>query len=270
MAITRTMERITDNQIGHMTISNNDQTGAWDLVDYNSISNKLTFIHEKLIENPNSDISKRLILSSYLFARLSIQTYVNIHENEYKLVMKYLDSVNFNIIDSDILEMLINSNYRFTKIKDIIKTFKNIKEYDFNVLTGNNIKEILNVLRNDNVFVGLGFIKISFTLEMLGFNVGCLDTHIFQLLKKTNKIVNKYSKIKRNGKRFKIYTNAKSIGQDLNVYMDNLNKLKEFPEYGKFNNLALTQWYLWNKKMQTNYDHNVYFELVNKTILEGN
>ena len=237
-------------------------------IDYNKIGQNLNTINRFIVDNPNSNISKKLILSSYLFARLSIRTLVSIHEKDFKIVSLYLKDFNYDIINEEILELIIGKQLRNSKINDIIPTFKTIKRYNFNVLSGKNIKEIITQLRNDNVFHGLGFVKIAFVIEMLGFNAGCLDSHMIELLNSKKLLINRYSKVKRNGKRYKIYTNGSNIGQSLSLYLDNLNQLMKFPEYKKYNNIALTQWELWNNIMNKKNTHEVYFDVV-KDIMDG-
>lgn len=153
---------------------------------YNRIKNRLARVNETY-KSSNLLRKKEMLLDSYAFAVLSVQTPVPIHEDAWEGYM-----------DGKELEKAFESvNYKYNKIKYIEYTKNRSYKIFEKILSSSNLDKIHRMLVDH--FKGVGVIKSAFTLAMLGYmDKICIDANLltyFGLERDeiyTGKVVEKY------------------------------------------------------------------------------
>lgn len=135
---------------------------------YQEIEQQLDKTRE-LFENSCRSKQRRLLIDSYVFAAISVQTPVDIHEAAFK---RYKNGESLE----DALESV---NYNKNKASYIKTTRARIAAIDqvINHLENNDINKAHRVIVNR--FKGVGTVKAAFTLAMLGYKSrACIDTNV--------------------------------------------------------------------------------------------
>lgn len=138
---------------------------------YRKIRGQLENVNERFLTE-NRQAQRRMLLDSYVFSVISVQTPVTIHEDAYRRWK-----------NGESLEQAFQSvNYRFNKADYIRETRTDFESID----------RVIDRLLNGNVdgahrlivdrFKGVGTVKAAFTLAMLGFTSrACIDTNVLNV-----------------------------------------------------------------------------------------
>lgn len=203
--------------------------------EYNKISKRLDRVNEKFL-NSGREVQRRMILDSYIFAVLSVQTPVDIHEEAFRSIKN----------GSDYEEALSSVNYWKNKVSYIRETEVKFEEIDkaINLLESNKTDEAQRVLIDE--FKGVGTVKSAFTLAMLGFkDKACVDTNVLTAL---------------GMDREDAYTGV--VVEKYNNFVD--NAFSEIDEGLKeeVDSCFMNQWVIFDSVRDEFTDHEVFFENV--------
>lgn len=140
--------------------------------DYREISEKLDKVNDKFL-NSDRETQRRMILDSYIFSVLSVQTPVSIHEDAFR-----------SIKHGEELESAMSSvNYWKNKVQYIRETEVRFEEIDeaIDLLEAGEVDKAQRKVLDE--FKGVGTVKSAFTLAMLGFKQkACIDTNVLTAL----------------------------------------------------------------------------------------
>lgn len=140
--------------------------------EYDEISETLDKVNNKFLKS-GRETQRRMILDSYIFAVLSVQTPVDIHEEAFRSIKD----------GSEYEEAMESVNYWKNKVSYIRETEVKFEEIDrvIDLLESNKTDEAQRVLIDE--FKGVGTVKSAFTLAMLGFkDKACIDTNVLTAL----------------------------------------------------------------------------------------
>lgn len=140
--------------------------------EYDEISETLDKVNNKFLKS-GRETQRRMILDSYIFAVLSVQTPVDIHEEAFRSIKG----------GSDYEEAMSSVNYWKNKVSYIRETEVKFEEIDkaISLLEDNKTDKAQRVLIDE--FKGVGTVKSAFTLAMLGFkDKACIDTNVLTAL----------------------------------------------------------------------------------------
>lgn len=133
---------------------------------------------------------REMLLGSYKFAAISVQTPVNIHEEAWTALMGGAEP-------SDALSKV---NYWRNKMQYMRETETKIEEIDrvIRYLENNQLQKAQQIIVDE--FKGVSLKKSAFTLAMLGFtDMFCIDTNVRQAsgitYDYTGKLVDRYNEI---------------------------------------------------------------------------
>lgn len=137
---------------------------------YEIIRSRLQSVKRRF-ENADHETRRDMLLASYEFAVISVQTPVNIHEKAWSAIREGADP-------EDAMQQV---NYWRNKLDYMQRTqvkFELIDDVIFNLLDG-NIDKAHKILIDE--FLGVGAKKAGFTLAMLGYTSKmCIDTNVEQ------------------------------------------------------------------------------------------
>lgn len=137
---------------------------------YGKIAAQLKTVKETFL-NTDRERQRRLLLDSYIFAAISVQTPVDIHEDAFE-----------RIKDGEDLESALASvNYRKNKASYIRETETMFEQIDraINALEKGKVHAAHRIIAEE--FKGVSTVKAAFTLAMLGFTEkACLDTNVLR------------------------------------------------------------------------------------------
>ena len=139
---------------------------------YLNIKDNLEHVNDKFL-NSGRETQRRMLLDSYIFAVISVQTPVDIHEDAFKAIKKGVDYE----------DALSSVNYWKNKVSYIGETEVKFEEID----------EVIELLENGELdkahrkivdeFKGVSTVKAGFVLAMLGFEKkACVDTNVLTAL----------------------------------------------------------------------------------------
>lgn len=140
--------------------------------EYNKISKNLDRVNEKFLD-ADQETQRRMLLDSYIFSVLSVQTPVDIHEEAFRSIKggaEYEDAMS-------------SVNYWKNKVSYIRETEVKFEEIDeaINLLEDGKTDKVQRLLMDE--FKGVGTVKSAFTLAMLGFkDKACIDTNVLTAL----------------------------------------------------------------------------------------
>jgi len=140
--------------------------------EYDKISKRLDRVNEKFLES-DQETQRRMMLDSYIFAVLSVQTPVDIHEEAFRSIKE----------GSEYEDAMSSVNYWKNKVSYIRETEVKFEEIDqaIKLLEEGKTDKAQRVLIDD--FKGVGTVKSAFTLAMLGFkDKACVDTNVLTAL----------------------------------------------------------------------------------------
>lgn len=140
--------------------------------DYKEISEKLDKVNQKFL-NSDRESQRRMILDSYMFAVLSIQTPVSIHEEAFRSIKN----------GDDYEDAMSSVNYWKNKVSYIRETEVKFEEIDeaIDLLEAGEVDKAQRKVLDE--FKGVGTVKSAFTLAMLGFKQkACIDTNVLTAL----------------------------------------------------------------------------------------
>jgi thermostable 8-oxoguanine DNA glycosylase len=140
--------------------------------EYSKINEKLERVNKRFLESDREN-QRRMILDSYMFAVLSIQTPVDIHEEAFRSIKA----------GEDYESAMKSVNYWKNKVSYIRETEVKFEEIDraIDLLEENKTDKAQRVLIDE--FKGVGTVKSAFTLAMLGFtDKACIDTNVLTAL----------------------------------------------------------------------------------------
>jgi hypothetical protein len=149
--------------------------------EYLDIANRLRHI-KSLYLSADSHTKRSMWFNSYLFAVLSIQTVVDRHEHSFRLLTENLEIEDYQDEKKirPLLEKSRCGHYKF-KIRAITRTTKDLLAGNINIhITDRSFKKLRKEYK-DTIY-GLGYIKVSFLMAMLGFRTICIDTWISKYL----------------------------------------------------------------------------------------
>lgn len=194
----------------------------YDIVELNLKDTHREFKHA------DQERRREMLLGSYKFAAISVQTPVAIHERAWTALMG----------GTDYAEALKEVNYWRNKAKWMRETESRFEHID-NVLKRldqGNVKEAQQLIVNH--FKGVGLKKSAFTLAMLGYtDMFCIDTNVRQAA----------------GVTFE-YT-----GKKVDVYHDTVDDIVD--TYSIVNrDPFLIQWSLFDAMRGEPYKHNTFFK----------
>jgi len=138
---------------------------------YDSIENKLDELNKRFL-SADREKQRRILLDSYIFAVLSVQTPVGIHEEAFKAIKT----------GSEYEEAMKSVNYWKNKIKYIRETEVKFEDIDkaITLLERGKVSKAHKVLVDN--FKGVGVVKSAFTLAMIGFKTrACIDSNVLNL-----------------------------------------------------------------------------------------
>lgn len=201
---------------------------------YEVISHKLETAKQKF-ERSDRETQRRLLLDSYIFATISVQTPVDIHEDAFRRIKE----------GEKLEDALASVNYRKNKASYIRET-----ETKFEV-----IDHVINLLEKEEVnaahknisknFKGVGTVKAAFTLAMLGYkNKACLDTNVLNAADIDRKQI-------YNGVKIEKYD------RQCNAVLDKAGL--ELPD--RLSNF-MKQWIIFDAQRESFTNHNIFFESI--------
>jgi thermostable 8-oxoguanine DNA glycosylase len=138
--------------------------------DYEQIKDRLELVKNRFMEEDRLT-QRRMVLDSYIFAVISIQTPLDVHERSYA---RYTNGDEYEDAFREV-------NYKNNKISYIRETEVKFKAIDnvIDLLEANKIDEAHKLMCDE--FKGVGMAKGAFTLAMLGFTSKmCVDTNVQQ------------------------------------------------------------------------------------------
>lgn len=140
--------------------------------EYMRIEQRLDKLNEKFLA-ASQQKQRRLLLDSYIFAVISVQTPVEIHENAFEQVKQgeeYEDALSSVNYWKNKVDYIRQTEVKFETIDHVIKQLEK----------GNT--DAAHRMIADN-FKGVSTVKAAFTLAMLGFKTkACVDTNILTAL----------------------------------------------------------------------------------------
>lgn len=140
--------------------------------EYDKISKRLDRVNERFLDS-DQETQRRMLLDSYIFAVLSVQTPVDIHEEAFKSIKG----------GSEYEDAMESVNYWKNKVSYIRETEVKFEEIDeaIKLLENGKTDEAQRLLMDE--FKGVGTVKSAFTLAMLGFkDKACIDTNVLTAL----------------------------------------------------------------------------------------
>lgn len=140
--------------------------------EYDKISKRLDRVNEQFLD-ADQETQRRMLLDSYIFSVLSVQTPVDIHEEAFRSIKT----------GSDYEDAMSSVNYWKNKVSYIRETEVKFEEIDeaISLLEDGKTDEAQRVLIDE--FKGVGTVKSAFTLAMLGFKgKACVDTNVLTAL----------------------------------------------------------------------------------------
>ena len=139
---------------------------------YNKISKRLDHVNNKFLD-AGQETQRRMLLDSYIFAVLSVQTPVDIHEDAFRSIKSGAE-----------LESAMRSvNYWRNKAQYIRETEVKFEEIDraIELLENGELDKAHRHVADH--FKGVSTVKAAFTLAMLGFkDKACTDTNVLTAL----------------------------------------------------------------------------------------
>lgn len=140
--------------------------------EYDKISKRLDRVNERFLDS-DQETQRRMLLDSYIFAVLSVQTPVDIHEEAFRSIK----------VGSEYEDAMESVNYWKNKVSYIRETEVKFEEIDeaIKLLENGKTDEAQRLLMDE--FKGVGTVKSAFTLAMLGFkDKACIDTNVLTAL----------------------------------------------------------------------------------------
>lgn len=156
---------------------------------YKKIDERLDSVNEEFL-NSDRETQRRMLLDSYIFSVLSIQTPVSIHEDAFRSIKT----------GADLEDAMSSVNYWKNKVSYIRETEVKFEEIDrvIELLEDGETDKAQRMLIDE--FKGVGTVKSAFTLAMLGFkDKACIDTNVLTALEMdredayTGVVVQKYN-----------------------------------------------------------------------------
>lgn len=203
--------------------------------EYNEIDEKLDKVNNRFLDG-DRELQRRMLLDSYMFAVLSVQTPVGIHEDAFRSIKT----------GADYEDALSSVNYWKNKVSYIRETEVKFEEIDraIELLEENKTDKAQRVLIDE--FKGVGTVKSAFTLAMLGFkDKACIDTNVLTALGMEREdayngvVVEKYNKF--------VEKSFEEIDAEFK---------KEAP------NRFMNQWVIFDAVREEFTNHEVFFDLV--------
>ena len=139
---------------------------------YMQIKQNLESVNDKFLSS-GREIQRRMLLDSYIFAVISVQTPVDIHEDAFKAIKT----------GADYEDALSSVNYWRNKVNYIRETEVKFEEIDkvIDLLEEGKLDEAHRKLVDE--FKGVSTVKAGFVLAMLGFEEkACIDTNVLTAL----------------------------------------------------------------------------------------
>lgn len=138
--------------------------------DYEEIKERLETVKSRFMDESRKT-QRRMVLDSYIFAVISVQTPLDVHERSYA---RYTEGIEYE-------EAFREVNYKNNKISYIRETEVKFEEIDrvIDLLEEEEVDKAHKLMCDE--FKGVGMAKAGFTLAMLGFTGKmCVDTNVQQ------------------------------------------------------------------------------------------
>ena len=202
---------------------------------YQKIEDRLKTTRRRF-ENGDRELQRRMILDSYIFAVLSVQTPVPIHEDAFRQIKS----------GEDLETAMSRVNYWKNKSAYIRETEVKFEEIDraINQLLNGEIDEAHRTVADH--FKGVSTVKAAFTIAMLGYTEkACTDTNVLTAADLdredayTGVIIQKYNEF--------VETSFKSIDREL---------------YNSAPSTFMNQWVIFDSVRGEVSNHDVFFENV--------
>lgn len=203
--------------------------------EYSKISERLDKINNKFLD-ADQETQRRMLLDSYIFSVLSVQTPVDIHEEAFRSIKN----------GSDYEDAMGSVNYWKNKVSYIRETEVKFEEVDraIKLLEESRTDEAQRLLIDE--FKGVGTVKSAFTLAMLGFkDKACIDTNVLTAL---------------GMDREDAYTGV--VVEKYNSFVDEAFKSIDEELKDRVGSSFMNQWVIFDSVRDEFTDHKVFFDHV--------
>ncbi len=203
--------------------------------EYEKIDKTLDDVNDRFL-NSGRETQRRMLLDSYIFSVLSVQTSVDIHEDAFRSVKT----------GEDYESAMSSVNYWKNKVSYIRETEVKFEEIDkaIDLLEAGELDKAHRMVADE--FKGVSTIKSAFTLAMLGFKQkACVDTNVLTAL---------------GIDRDEAYTGV--VIEKYNSFVESAFEQIDSDLKNKAPNTFLNQWIVFDAVREEFTAHEVFFDLV--------